>query len=213
MPANGNANVTVQPRRPARRLVAVTALLCGIVRAHLPVLVAIAGVACGGTSAPAGSGAADSRTIGVVEGTPFVVRTEFSSAGGGDGGAYPYIQLFLVSQDIPVCGAPQENGMVVSIFLYNNRDTTPLGPGVYPLWQGADGGTEALAYLSVYGPACTPKTWDAGSSTDSGTVTITAVGASIAGTFDLVASGVRLSGAFDAPTCVRDSSTLGDYCM
>jgi hypothetical protein len=172
--------------------------------------------ACGGTSSPAAPGAADgadSRTIGVVEGTPFVRHTEFSNSGAGTPGVYPYIDLFIVSQDIPLCGSPRENGMVLSIFLYNTGDTTPLGPGVYPLWLGPDGGTEALAYLSVYGPGCALKTWDAGSSTDSGTVTITGVGASVTGSFDLVASGVHLRGAFDAPTCVRDSGTLGDYCM
>jgi hypothetical protein len=103
--------------------------------------------------------------------------------------------------------------MVLSIFLYNTRDTTPIGPGVHLLGLGPDGGSQGIVYLSVYGPACAAQTWDAGSSTDSGTVTITAVGASVTGSFDLVTSGVQLSGAFDAPTCVRDSGTLGDYRM
>jgi hypothetical protein len=71
----------------------------------------------------------------------------------------------------------------------------------------------AIPYLSVYGPACALQTSDAGTSTDAGTLTITAVGASVTGSFDLVTSGVHLSGAFDAPTCVRDSGTVGDYCM
>jgi hypothetical protein len=185
----------------------------------------IACAACGGTTSPAAPGAAvdaspdsadaaNSRTLGVVEGTPFVMRTEFSNTGGaGTPGVYPFIDLFFVSQDIPLCGSPRENGMIFSLFLYNTRDTTPLGPGVYPLGAGVDGGTDALAYLSVYGPACVLQTWDAGSSTDSGTVTIAAVGASVTGSFDLVTSGVHLSGAFDAPTCVRDSGTVGDYCM
>jgi hypothetical protein len=186
--------------------------------------VCIACASCGGMSNPAATGAAadasqdsadaaDSRTLGVVEGTPFVMRTAFSNFGTGAPGAYPYIYLFFVSQDIPLCGAPHQNSIVLSLFLYNTRDTTPLGPGVYPLWLGPDGGTDALAYLSVYGAACALQTWDGGSSAGSGTVTITGVGARITGSFDLVTSGVHLSGAFDAPTCVRDSGTVGDYCM
>jgi hypothetical protein len=186
--------------------------------------VCIACASCGGTSSPAATGAAvdasqdgadaaDSRTLGVVEGTPFVMRTAFSNSGAGTPGVYPYIYLFFVSQDIPLCGAPHENGMVLSLFLYNTRDTTPLGPGVYPVSLGPDGGTEALANLSVYGPACALQMWEGGSSTGPGTVAITGVGANVTGSFDLVTSGVHLSGAFDAPTCVRDSGTVGDYCM
>jgi hypothetical protein len=155
-------------------------------------------------------------SIGDVAGTPFVVRSAFARSVAPAQG-YPILEIVVATAATAACAPVQGAEMTLSLFIYNTRDQTPVGPGTYPIAGQTDAGLSGDAYFHSYGPMCPMEVFPYGLPRDggfpkSGVIAISSVTPTVSGSFEAIADGAHLAGAFDAPLCGPDAGVDGHGC-
>jgi hypothetical protein len=155
-------------------------------------------------------------SIGDVAGTPFVVRSAFARSI-APAQSYPILEITVATGTAAACAPVHGAEMTLSLFIYNTRDQTPVGPGTYPIAGQTDAGLSGDAYFHSYGPTCPLEVFPYGLPPDggfpkSGLIAISSVTPTVRGSFDAMADGVHLAGVFDAALCVPDAGVDGHGC-
>jgi hypothetical protein len=148
------------------------------------------------------AGQVDAGSIGTVEGTEFVVRSESAVTWGGP--TYQDLGIGITTETDTECGPAHAGGW--ALVLYILGEPPPLGPGTYPI-GGDDAGVLVDACLHGCGfpPLSDADPLGCAQAKGDGVIALTALSPRVTGSFDVTVDGVHLSGPIDATLCAPDA--------